>query len=240
MKNKESNTKEKRPVNPHEWIKSASTIITVLCTVATVVCSFLAIFYAKNIVKNINQQTQVVIEPRDGDIIVKDGNDYKLLQLIHVEDITFPTKVQEIQLSKDESNKDIRVDIGNTNNEDWTERDSFKYIINQFSINSNKVINLLENISSITVYCDFYSEKNISTFIELNKPFSFEMRKSKDEKEFNLTIEKKESDYEYVTKEVNDGIEWVKIRVVITYLISDVKITDIITSDWIETDADLI
>lgn len=48
---------------------------------------------------------------------------------------------------------------------------------------------------------------------------------------------------EYVTKEANDGIEWVKIRVEIVCAITNdekvTRITDTIISDWIPTDADI-
>ena len=114
-------------------------------------------------------QTQVVIEPRDGDIIVHIGDDYKLLQLIQYEDIVFPSKIQEIKVDNEKSVIENRVDIANEEQEDWLSKDSFKYMISNFSINPNKVINLLGTIESLSVYCDFYHEKNISTFIALNE-----------------------------------------------------------------------
>lgn len=190
--------------------------------------------------EQISKQTQVVIEPRDGDIIVKDGTDYKLLQLINIDDITFPTKIQEIQYSKNQCDK-TRKDILNKNLEDWSQRDSFVYVINNFSINPNKVINLLDNIKSIQVFCDFYSEKNITTYIDLGEnAFSFPMRSSIEDLNFEVTKQNISSTYQYVTKEVNDGIEWVKIRVEIVYQIGTREISDTLTSDWIATDADIM
>jgi hypothetical protein len=165
-----------------------------------------------------------------------------LLQLISINDISFPTKVQEVQYQPWESTVEERVNIGNINNEDWSNRDSFRYVINSFSINSNKVINLLENIKEINVYCDFYAEKNISTFIPLaeNEAFSFKMWTNTENEKFEITKANVTSQKEYVTKEVNDGIEWVKIRVEISYIIGEQEIVDVLTSDWIETDADII
>lgn len=221
------------------WIESLKLVISFL----TVAVTLFGIFYAvPEIINNINnnKQTQVVIEPRDGDIIVKDGDDYKLLQLINISDIIFPTKIQEIQYNYNDTKQSERVNINNLSNEDWSTRDSFSYVINSFSINPNKVINLLDNIDKITVYCDFYSEKNITTLIDLNdKNFSFTMRESIKDKNFEVTKTTINSDFSYVTKETNDGIEWVKIRVEIVYLIGDREITDTLTSEWIETDADI-
>ena len=138
----------------------------VICSLLTVIVSVISLFIANSVVNNINEQnqsqnqmqeqTQIVIEPREGDIIVTVGNDYKLLQLINSTDILFPSKVQEIQFKY--SNDEIigkRVEINNFNNDDWSKQDSISYIINSFSINPNKVINLIENIGSITVFCDF-------------------------------------------------------------------------------------
>ena len=221
------------------WIESLKLVISFL----TVAVTLFGIFYAvPEIINNTNnnKQTQVVIEPRDGDIIVKDGDDYKLLQLINISDIIFPTKIQEIQYNYNDTKQSERVNINNLSNEDWSTRDSFSYVINSFSINPNKVINLLDNIDKIIVYCDFYSEKNITTLIDLNdKNFSFTMRESIKDKNFEVTKTTINSDFSYVTKETNDGIEWIKIRVEIVYLIGDREITDTLTSEWIETDADM-
>ena len=225
-------------------ISMFTAIVSAICSILTVVVAFIGVFNTiPNIIQSSNEQkqTQVVIEPRDGDIIVKDGDDYKLLQLISINDISFPTKVQEVQYQSSNSNLDNRVDIGNINNENWDNRDSFRYVINNFSINSNKVINLLQNINDITVYCDFYSEKNISTFINLGEnAFQFKMWSNAKSEKFEITKQNVSSEKEYVTKEVNDGIEWVKIRVEISYIIGEQEILDTLTSDWIETDADII
>ena len=218
-----------------DWIQAAAAILVPIV-------AFLGLFFAvPTAIKNANQQeqTQIVIEPRDGDIIVKDGDDYKLLQLINAEDVSFPSKVQEIQNPATNSKKDKRVDISNTNGEDWSNRDSFTYVINGFSINPNKVINLLGNIKSITVFCDFYAEKNISTFIDLGeKAYKFTMIGDETTNALEVTKANVYSEYEYVTNELNDGIEWVKIRVDIVYEIDGREVRDTITSDWIETDAD--
>ncbi len=231
-------------------ISMITAIVSALCSILTVVVAFIGVFNTiPNIIQSSNEQkqTQVVIEPRDGDIIVKDGDDYKLLQLINISDISFPTKIQEVQYQSSNSNLDNRVEIGNINNENWDNRDSFRYVINNFSINSNKIINLLPNIKSIDVYCDFYTEKNISTFVNLSEEdsFKFNMWTKGANQPFAITKDNVYSENEYVTKEINDGIEWVKIRVKIIYeikteeTIDNIVIIDTLTSDWIETDADI-
>ena len=136
-----------------------------------------------------------------------------------------------------------KVDIDNDELSDWTSRDSFKYMISNFSINPNKVINLLGTIESLTVYCDFYKEKNISTFISLSENDSYLFKIIDDNiKDIEVSNINKESEKEYVTNETNNGIEWVKIRVEIVYAIEVdgemTRISDIIISDWIPTDAD--
>lgn len=238
MEQKDTSVKRLEIVNNSKepWYKVASSIIASLCTIVAAIVGCCCATSISQSIQNSNtqKQTQVVIEPREGDIIVKDGDDYKLLQLISESDIAFPSKIQEVQYTTLNSQSE-RVDINNINGEDWSKRDSFVYVINSFSINPNKVINLLENIESINVYCDFYIDKDISTFVELgDKAFAFNMRESIDELDFEVTKANIESQYEYVTSEgLNDGIEWVKIRVEIVYIIGERKIKDTITSDWI-------
>ena len=66
------------------------------------------------------------------------------------------------------------------------------------------------------------------------------MRETVFDTNFEVTRTNESSKYSYVTKETNDGIEWVKIRVEIKYIIGNREIIDTITSDWIATDADII
>ena len=218
-----------------DWIKAFMPVITAGATIVA------GVFCINKIVnKQTQQQTQVVIEPRDGDIIVKDGDDYKLLQLIGKDDIVLPTKIQEIQLKAKDSDKSMRADVGNVNNEDWSNRDSFKYVINNVHINTNKLFNLLETIKSIDIYCDFYIEKNISSYWECMDYVFTENLYSNDNEgvvsEHNNIVSK----YEYVTKELNDGFEWCKIRLVIKYNIDSKEVIDTISTDWIATTQDFI
>jgi len=250
--------KKSLPEKINEWVQIISTGLSVLISIA-------ALVIGGQVINNVNQlsqsqqqlqqqiqsqkqeqlQTQVVIEPRDGDIIVHVDDDYKLLQLIQIDDVIFPDKVQEIQIKPENSIMTDRVDILNVKQEDWISRDSFKYMISNFSINPNKVINLLGTIESLTVYCDFYEEKNISTLISMNMEDSYYFKIIDEKEDENIRVSNinEESKKEYVTKEANDGIEWVKIRVEIVYAITNdekvTRITDTIISDWIPTDADI-
>lgn len=214
----------------------AITIISlVLGPIATVVSAFLGFRYVGGVIQS---QTQVVIEPRDGDIIVEEGSGYKLLQLLTVSDIYFPTKIQEIRRQSDIPIE--RVDVNNDKNEDWSDKDGFQYMIDEISFNSNKIINLLGSIKNITLFVDFYAGKNISTKIELGKKqFEFEIYDI-ETNEFKITNTNISSNYVYVTNEVNNGFEWAKVRLEIEYLINEKIINDKIVSNWMETDADII
>ena len=94
-------------------------------------------------------------------------------------------------------------------------------MISNFSINPNKVINLLGTIDSLTVYCDFYEEKNISSLVSLGEDYkySFKIINGKEDLDIKVSNINEVSKKEYVTNEINDGIEWVKIRVEIVYAI---------------------
>lgn len=266
MCKKNENVKiDKSPKEKRIILDSANKVVQMFATVCTVIVSFIGLCIGEQAINYINQisqrqqqiqqqiqnqtqqqlQTQVVIEPRDGDIIVHVGDDYKLLQLINFDDIMFPSKIQEIQIKKEESNMNNRVDILNDKQEDWSSRDSFKYMISNFSINPNKVINLIGTIESLTVFCDFYEDKNISKLILLNdeNAYFFKIIDGFNDTDISISNINEISKKEYVTKEVNDGIEWVKIRVEIVYALEIdgkiIRVIDTIISDWIETDADI-
>jgi hypothetical protein len=208
-------------------------------TAAATIVSVLISSYA--VTKIIQKQTQVVIEPREGDIIVQDiDNSYKLLQLITREDVAFPSKLQEIQYSS--SDKGNRVEVNKFSDEDWSDRDSFGYMINSFSINPNKIINLLPHIIEIKLYVDFYESKNISTLYNLKEEEKFfaNIYDSNNCENFEISLENVESTSRYVTKEIDDGFEWAKIRLEINYRINNKIVIDRITSDWLYTDQDFI
>lgn len=61
-------------------------------------------------------------------------------------------------------------------------------MIGNFSINHNKVINLLGTIESLTVYCDFYEEKNISTLISMNMEDSYYFKIIDEKEDENIRV----------------------------------------------------
>ena len=216
-----------------EWV---SVIVSFLAVVGSIITAILCV--NKVINNQTQQQTQVVIEPRDGDIIVNDNGNYKLLQLINADDITLPTKIQEIQLKAKESESAKRVDVNNKNGEDWSGRDSFKYVINSIHINTNKLFNLVGTIKKIDFFCDFYTEKNITALWDCgDKCFTKNLYNDESKEvisEYNNIV----SEYEYVTKEINDGFEWCKIRLELEYMIDKRKICDTVSTDWMATTQD--
>ena len=218
-----------------DWTSIGVSIVTSFAS-----CVIAVVCVSKIVNQQAQKQTQVVIDPRDGDIIVKDGDDYKLLQLVEKDDIVLPTKIQEIQLKAKDSDASKRVDVNNQNGEDWSNRDSFKYVINNVHINTNKLFNLIGTIQNIDIYCDFYLEKNItSLWSSGDRVFKKNLFTSKS----NEVISEHnniESDYEYVTKEINDGFEWCKIRIELKYKLEETIVTDTISTDWIATTQDFI
>ena len=218
-----------------DWVKIGVSILGVGASILVgYVCA------NKIINKQNQQQTQVVIEPRDGDIIVKDGDDYKLLQLIEKDDVILPTKIQEIQLKTKDSDHEKRVDVNNVNGEDWNSRDSFKYVINNVHINTNKLFNLIGTIKSIDIFCDFYIEKNITSYWDCGENYFSKNLFTNESNEVISEHNNIVSEYEYVTKELNDGFEWCKIRLELKYLIDEKEVTDTISTDWIATTQDFI
>ena len=90
-----------------------------------IVVALLSIFAVDKIYQN---QEVITLEPRDGDVIIKDGNRYKLIQLIQESDISMSQEIQESRFNWDEDDSNKRIDILKDNaNEDWSQKDSFGY-----------------------------------------------------------------------------------------------------------------
>ena len=108
-----------------------------------------------------------------------------------------------------------------------------------YSINSNKLINLLDNLVSIVVHCDFYATKNISSLIDLGEDnFHFSLLDD-NTTEIQVTLDNVISKKSYVTNEINNGFEWAKIKTEIKYKINNENIKEVFVSDWLATDADI-
>lgn len=182
-----------------------------------------------------NNQEIVTLQPREGDVIIQENGNYKLLQLIKIEDIEYSTELQESRFSST-YNIEKRVDLFNVNNDDWTNRDSFGYTIEKVSINADKVMNLHGNIQSIIVYIDFYQSNDITTKVELddNQKYKIIIFEQNTVNQSN-TILNQQSNNTYVTNSFgNNGVNWAKLRIEISYKIDDLIFTSsILVDEWL-------
>ena len=95
---------------------------------------------------------------------------------------------------------------------DWSERDGFRYTLENISINPDKVMNLIGNIVSIKLYFDVYEDNDITTRLDQNDSdsFVFVIYDETDEGTINTSFTNINSDNYYVTKSTNNGINYMK------------------------------
>ncbi|MCF7926322.1 MAG: hypothetical protein K9L74_01930 [Candidatus Izimaplasma sp.] len=195
--------------------------------------------------QQIANQEIVTLQPRDGDVIIRDEDSYKLVQLIKIEDIIVSSEIQESRYDFDQLSEDVnRVDLfRGDDTDDWSTRDAFQYTLEEISFNPDKVMNLMGNIVSIKLYFDVYEEEDITTKIDLPESDQF-YEILYDENNDNNTVRTSftnlTSENYYVTKSAtNDGINHMKLRLEIVYRIdineseSYIIETEIILTDWI-------
>ena len=74
-----------------------------------------------------------------------------------------------------------------------------------------------------------------------NEDFGFPVYSGdgKSKNTIEVNFENVVSEKSYVTKELNNGFEWAKIRTEIKYKISDISVKETFVSDWLATDADM-
>ena len=244
--------KQEKPL----WIEIARLVLSLLTIVATVLVGFFAttsitstiqqqIALQEQIVaqEQIANQEIVTLQPRDGDVIIRDEDSYKLVQLIKSEDITVSDSIQESRYSYDEVNLDNRVELFRQvdDTSDWSERDGFRYTLENISINPDKVMNLIGNIVSIKLYFDIYEDDDITTRLvqDNSDSFVFVIYDETDEGTINTSFTNITSDNYYITKATNNGINYMKLRLVIDYRIqindeeSYLIKTEILLSDWL-------
>ena len=244
--------KEDKPL----WIEIAKLVFRFLTILATVCIGFFATTSITNTIQQqialqeqivaqeqIANQEIVTLQPRDGDVIIRDEDSYKLVQLIKSEDITVSDSIQESRYSYDEINIDHRVELFRQEDDDsdWSERDGFKYTLENISINPDKVMNLIGNIVSIKLYFDVYEDNDITTRLDQNDSdsFAFVIYDEKNEGTINTSFTNITSDNYYVTKAINNGINYMKLRLVVGYRIqindeeSYLIKTEILLSDWL-------
>ncbi|PKL01239.1 MAG: hypothetical protein CVV56_01180 [Tenericutes bacterium HGW-Tenericutes-1] len=224
------------------WFALTSLILNGMSILVTISLGVLSFFLVKSVNTTINEnnnnQEIVTLQPRDGDVIIQEGDSYKLLQLIKIEDIEFTPLLQETRYDKN-YNIDNRVDLFNDNNQDWDDRVSFGYTIEKISINADKIMNLHNNISSITAYIDFYESSDITTRLELTEENAFKIVIfEKDTNIISNTVINSKSRKTYVTnaQEIipNNGVNYAKIRIEIRYQINDMIFSSsILSNDWL-------
>lgn len=236
---------------------TATTSITETIQTQTVTQETISEQYQKVMLQQISLQSQLVeqqqiatqeivtLQPRDGDVIIRDEDSYKLVQLIKTEDITVSTEIQESRFDFDELLDDAnRVDLfRGDDTDDWSTRDAFQYTLEEISFNPDKVMNLMGNIVSIKLYFDIYEEEDITTKIDLpenNKFYEILYNETDDNNTVRTSFTNLTSRNYYVTKSTtNDGINHMKLRLEIIYRIdineseSYTIETEIILTDWI-------
>lgn len=228
----------------------AAIIIPAISVALTAMIGILGLIAVKQIINNqkqIQKQNQemsqkqeiVTLQPRDGDVIIwdKETSSYKLVQLIKIEDIEFTTILQERTYSKDIEIK-RRVDVQNTTNADWSNRNGYGYTLEKISINPDKMMNLYENIKTISAYVDFYSSADIDSRIDLgDKVFFIPIYDSGNKASLTNTVRHTSSNYIYVTNAGmlgNDGINHAKLRIEISYTINGLTFdTTIMVDQWL-------
>ena len=102
-------------------------------------------------------------------------------------------------------------------------------------------MNLVGNIVSIKLYFDVYEDDDITTRLDQNDSdsFMFVIYDETDEGTINTSFTNITSNNYYVTKATNNGINYMKLRLVIDYRIqindeeSYLFKTEILLSDWL-------
>ncbi len=212
MKDEDKKLKKESQVS-----KSFSIIVSV---VVPIVVSIIASLATDKIFQN---QEVITLEPRDGDVIIKDGNRYKLIQLIQIDDISMSQEMQESRFNWNEDEPQNRVEILKDNlDEDWSKKDSFGYTLGYISFNPNKIINLIDNIDYIKIHFDFYEKDDISTKITLIEEECFIdnfYNKSEDNLSISTSKTNIRSTNHYVTNAGLglEGINYIKPRIEIQY-----------------------
>ncbi|MDY0278424.1 MAG: hypothetical protein RBQ97_10120 [Acholeplasma sp.] len=224
------------------WFALTSLILSGVSIFVTICLGVLSFFLVKSVSNTIdsfnNNQEIVTLQPRDGDVIIQEDGSYKLLQLIKIEDIEFTAILQETRYDKDFKIEN-RVDLFNSNNQDWSNRVSFGYTIEKISINADKIMNLFKNISSIVAYIDFYESSDITTRLDLDDSDEFKIVIF--EENTNLisnTVINAKSNKTYVTNSPehipNNGVNYAKIRIEIRYKINEMIFSSsVLSNNWL-------
>lgn len=243
------NNEEKYPKQTM-WIRWLSLFIPSLISLASLILSVMTRFTVNDVrdsneqaYKNIenrietvinNQQSVDVIEAREKDVLIKtsDGK-WIVVPMIEKEDIEFSSQITEKKYKANEINLQ-RIDVGNDKGDDWNSRESFTYTIPFLSINQNKMVSLKTYIESIDVIFKIYNSKK-----ELFGDYTTEIYDKNNEYRYLNVFEQITPQYQFVTKEVDDGIEDIKITVNISFKVSDQKFTiPYYFDEWVQVKQD--
>lgn len=107
------------------------------------------------------EQTVDVIQARDNDILIKTPDDkWIVAPMIEKDDIIFPYEILDKQYNVGECSFE-RINLFYSDDNDWSNRDSFTYTILYISINQNKMVSLYQFINKIDVEFKFYKNDQI-------------------------------------------------------------------------------
>lgn len=184
------------------------------------------------------EQTVDVIQARDNDVLIKTPDDkWIVVPMIEKEDIIFPVEILEKQYNVGECSFE-RMDLFNFDNDDWSNRDSFTYTIPYISINQNKMVSLYQFINKIDVEFKFYKNDQIQY-----ETYKYELfnKDNKDEYEYLNVFNDVSPKVQFVTNEINDGIEDIKINIIIEFEIGGSTFSIPYTFDsWLNVNQDII
>lgn len=184
------------------------------------------------------EQTVDVIQARDNDVLIKTPDDkWIVVPMIEKDDIIFPNEILEKQYNVGEC-LDKRIDLFNIDNDDWSNRDSFTYTIPYISINQNKMVSLYQFINKIDVEFKFYKNDQIEY-----ETYKYELfnKINKDEYQYLNVFNDVSPKVQFVTKETNDGIEDIKINIIIEFEIGGSTFAIPYTFDsWLTVNQDII
>lgn len=183
------------------------------------------------------EQTVDVIQARDNDVLIKTPDDKWIVVPMIKNDIIFPNEILEKQYNVGEC-LDKRIDLFNIDNDDWSNRDSFTYTIPYISINQNKMVSLYQFINKIDVEFKFYKNDQIEY-----ETYKYELfnKINKDEYQYLNVFNDVSPKVQFVTKETNDGIEDIKINIIIEFEIGGSTFAIPYTFDsWLTVNQDII
>jgi len=181
------------------------------------------------------EQTVDVIQARENDVLIKTPDDkWIVVPMIEKDDIIFPNEIIERQYNAGECEYD-RKDLFNKANEDWSKRDSFTYTISYISINQNKMVSLHQFINSIVIECNFYNKERIE-----HETHAYELYNKELDYDYLNVFYGVTPNVQFVTNEINDGIEDIKINIIIEFEIGGEVFSIPYTFDnWLDVKEDI-